>query len=254
VSSKKKRKLIKRFRRWLGSHLMPYVAPFVLRRLAKSWKVTVIDRPYFDEVLALKGRLWANWHGRMIVGLPPHDGYPFKVLVSPSKDGDLMDTLLPKFGMSVIRGSSSRTGARSLREMLRSLRGGGTIVITPDGPRGPRHSGSAGVVWLARATGYPILPCGFVAEPAWRVNSWDRFTIPKWGARVAVVYGKPIYVDRDASDDELKAAYVELHARLMGAERRGFQELGVEPDWDSEDVDRFWTTTPTQDPQAVTES
>jgi lysophospholipid acyltransferase (LPLAT)-like uncharacterized protein len=241
VSSKNIRKAIKRTRRRIGSFLMPYVAPFVLRRLAWSWKVTVIDQANFDEVLAAKGCLWTLWHGRMIAGLPPHDGYPFKVLVSPSKDGDLMDTLLPKFGMSVIRGSSSRTGARALREMLRSLRTGGIIVVTPDGPRGPRHSGSAGVVWLARATGYPILPCGFVAEPAWRINSWDAFTIPKWGSKVAVVYEPPIYVERDATDDDLKLANEKFRAALMRAERRGFEHLGVKPDWPAEDIEQHWT-------------
>ncbi|MFT5080669.1 MAG: lysophospholipid acyltransferase (LPLAT)-like uncharacterized protein [Bacteroidia bacterium] len=240
MSSKKIRKSIKRFRRKVGSFLMPYAAPFILRRLSASWDVEVIDQANFDEVLAAKGCLWTLWHGRMIAGLPHHDGYPFKVLVSPSKDGDLMDTLLPKFGMSVIRGSSSRTGARALREMLRSLRGGGIIVVTPDGPRGPRHSGSAGVVWLARATGYPILPCGFVAEPAWRVNSWDAFTIPKWGAKLAVVYEKPIYVDRHATDEELKLAHIQFRTALLAAERRGFQHLGVTPDWPEADLQEHW--------------
>lgn len=206
----------------------------MLRRLSKSWDVELIDPEHRSAVQGLPGCLWTLWHGRMLLGLAEHEGVGYTVLVSPSKDGDLMDSLLPKFGLKVIRGSSSRTGARALREMLRSLRDGGTIVVTPDGPRGPRHSGSAGVIWLARATGFPILPCGFVAEPAWRLNSWDGFTIPKWRAKVKLVFGEPLYVPRDADDVALKQANAELLARMLGAEARGFEALGSTPDWPAE--------------------
>ena len=221
---------------------MPHVAPLVVRRLARSWRTTIEGAEHFERARAEKGCLMTLWHGRMLLGLAHHEGGDYTILVSPSKDGDLMDTLLPRFGMGVIRGSSSTTGARSLREMLRSLRVGGTVVVTPDGPRGPRHSGAAGVAWLARATGYPILTCGFVAEPAWRVKSWDAFTIPKWRARVALVYGEPLYVDRRASEDELKVACEEMQLRMMGAEARGCELLGIEPDWPEEDLERHWRT------------
>lgn len=232
-------KWVKRTRRKLGSYLMPRVAPFVLRRLSRSWKVELIDEHHRAAVGEQPGCLWTLWHGRMILGLAEHEGVGYTVLVSPSKDGDLMDTLLPHFGLRVIRGSSSRTGARSLREMLRNLRGGGTIVVTPDGPRGPRHSGSAGVVWLARATGFPVLPCGFVASPAWHAKSWDAFTIPKWGADVKLVFGEPLFVPRDADDVALKAANEELLRRMLAAEARGFEALGEAPDWPAEDLARL---------------
>ena len=123
--------------------------------------------------------------------------------------------------------------------MLRNLRGGGTIVVTPDGPRGPRHSGSAGVVWLARATGFPVLPCGFVASPAWHLKSWDAFTIPKWKAKVKLVFGEPLYVPRDADDVALKAANEELLRRMLDAEARGFAALGEQPDWPAADLARL---------------
>jgi lysophospholipid acyltransferase (LPLAT)-like uncharacterized protein len=232
-------KWMKRSRRKLGSLLMPRVAPFVFRRLARSWRVELIDEEYRAAVGDAPGCLWTLWHGRMILGLAEHEGVGYTVLVSPSKDGDLMDTLLPKFGLRVIRGSSSRTGARSLREMLRSLKQGGTVVVTPDGPRGPRHSGSAGVVWLARATGFPVLPCGFVASPAWRLRSWDAFTIPKWRSRVKLVFGEPLHVPRDADDVALKAANDELLRRMLDAEARGFAALGIQPDWPAEDLARW---------------
>jgi len=232
-------KWVKHGRRRLGALLVPRLAPFVLRRLSRSWDVELIGAEFRAAVQGAPGCLWTLWHGRMLLGLAEHEGAGYTVLVSPSKDGDLMDSLLPKFGLKVIRGSSSRTGARALREMLRNLRAGGTIVVTPDGPRGPRHSGSAGVVWLARATGFPVLPCGFVAELAWRLNSWDGFTIPKWKTRVKLVFGEPLYVPRDADEAALKLANAELLARMLGAEARGFELLGQEPDWPSTDRAKF---------------
>lgn len=234
---------LKRNRRKLGSYLMPRVAPFVLRRLSGSWDVEILGQEHRDETESTEGCLWTLWHGRMIVGITDSEDTGNTVLVSPSKDGDLMDTLLPRFGLRTIRGSSSRSGPQALRAMLRSLKGGGTVVVTPDGPRGPRHSGSAGVVWLARATGYPIQPCGFVAEPAWRMRSWDGFTIPKWGAKVKLSFGEPLYVPRDADKDEIKRLNAELLRRNMQAEADGFKLLGVEPDWPAEDIERYWTKT-----------
>jgi len=229
-------------RRRIGSWLMPQVAPFVLRHLSTSWRTELEGEEHYDATREHKGCLLVVWHGRMLLPLTHHSQSDFTVLVSPSKDGDLMDTLLPRFGYDVIRGSSSRTGARALREMLRSLRVGGTVVVTPDGPRGPRHSGSAGVAWLARATGYPILPLGMAAEPAWRMRSWDGFTIPKWRARTALVYGQPIFVPREADDVELRTAAADMHHSLMSAEARAHARLGVEPDWpadDLADLDRY---------------
>jgi hypothetical protein len=72
------------------------------------------------------------------------------------------------------------------------------------------------------------------------VNSWDRFTIPKWGSRVAVVYEPPIYVARDASDEDLKDAHKRFRTALLSAERRGFEYLGVRPDWPEEEFAEHW--------------
>jgi lysophospholipid acyltransferase (LPLAT)-like uncharacterized protein len=115
--------------------------------------------------------------------------------------------------------------------MLAALDQGAVLVITPDGPRGPRHSMNPGLVWMARATGYPVVPCGFVCDRAWRARSWDRYTIPKPWARVALVYEEPVMVERDANPDALARATEAIREGILRAERRGFQYLGREPDW-----------------------
>ncbi len=226
---------LKRWRRRVGKHLTGWLGGPALGSLAKTWRLERSGEEHLASASegGRRGYFMALWHGRMVVALPlpghAHSGY--HVLVSQSGDGDVSERLLHAFGYEVIRGSSSRGGARSLREMLAVLRAGHPLVITPDGPRGPRHSMNLGLAWMARATGHPIVPCGFAAEPAWRLSSWDRFTIPKRGARVACVYGEPLSVGREGGDAALEEATEELRRRMLEAEREAAARIGAEVDF-----------------------
>jgi len=211
--------------------LLRLFGPAVLNALSRTWKVEVLERERFDAALREPGRLVTLWHGRMILPLPTFRGVGAHVLVSPSADGDLVPPLLRRFGYHAIRGSSNKNPARALREMLHELLRGGTIVITPDGPRGPRHRVNPGPAWMARATGYPIVPAGCACDRAWRLSSWDRFTIPKPGARIVVAFAEPLRVSPTVEDEALAGAAEEMGRRMMEAERTAFRELGVEPDW-----------------------
>jgi hypothetical protein len=226
------RRRLKRARKRLGQDLARRLGPPALALLRRTWREEVLGEEHFAAAERDgAGRFMALWHGRMIVALPFHGGRGYSVLVSPSSDGDVSERLLTAFGYGVIRGSTSRGGSRALREMLTDLRAGKMLAITPDGPRGPRHSMNPGLVWMARATGFPVLPCGFVCDRAWHANSWDRFTVPKPRARVAVVYGEPVRVARDASKEDCERATECIRQRMLGAERRGFEHMGLEPDW-----------------------
>lgn len=170
------------------------------------------------------------WHGRMIVPVALFRDRGIYVLVSPSEDGDLSERLLESFGYQVVRGSSSRGGAKALRALLEVLDAGGVVVITPDGPRGPMHSVNPGLAWMARATGRAIVPVGIAAHPAWRLRSWDRFTIPKWRARIAITFGEPIALARDADPQELERVTALVRERTLESERRCALRLGLESD------------------------
>lgn len=226
-----RRRRIRRARRKLGALLLPHLAPPLLRTLARSWKVDILGAEHWDAAYASPGMLATMWHGRMVLGMPPGAGKGLSVLVSPSADGRLVPPLLERFGYSWVLGSSNKNPARAVREMLERLKAGGRIVITPDGPRGPRHSTNPGPAWMARATGFPILPVGCVADPAWHLSSWDHFTIPKWGARLVVNYAEPIFVPAETSDEALDGVTAEMRRRMIEAEEAGFRHLGVAPDW-----------------------
>ncbi len=231
MSRADRRRRMRIVRRKIGAAVLPVLAPGVIRLLSRTWKVEELGVENRDEAMTCTGRMAALWHGRMLVALPAHRDQGYKVLVSPSDDGSLITTMLDHFGYGTIRGSSNKNPARAIREMLGDLEQGGTIVITPDGPRGPRHAVNPGPAWMARATGFPILPVGCVCDRAWYSKSWDHFTIPKFGARLALVYGDPIYVDADASDEDVRGATQEMRTRMLAAEERGFRHLGTEPDW-----------------------
>ena len=218
-------------RRKVGAWLLPVLGPPLLREVSKSWKVEVLGQEHFDHAFAQPGMLATLWHGRMIVPITAQAGKKICVLVSPSADGKLVPPILECFGYRWVLGSSNKNPARAVREMLERLQAGGRIVITPDGPRGPRHSVNPGPAWMARETGFPLLPCGAVTDRAWRFATWDRFTVPKWRARVVVVYGEPLYVEPEAGDAVIERATQDMRARMIAAEEAGFRHLGQEPDW-----------------------
>jgi lysophospholipid acyltransferase (LPLAT)-like uncharacterized protein len=117
-------------------------------------------------------------------------------LISPSVDGELGAMMVRRFGGAVIRGSSTHTGARALRDYYQALvREKVSPVITPDGPRGPRFKFKPGALLLAQMSGRPILPMSYAASRAWLIK-WDRFVIPVPFARIAIAIGPPFYVPR----------------------------------------------------------
>jgi lysophospholipid acyltransferase (LPLAT)-like uncharacterized protein len=146
-------------------------------------------------------------------------------LVSPSVDGELGAMAVSRMGASVIRGSSSHTGARALRDYYEALtKHGVSPVITPDGPRGPRHVFKPGAILLSQMSGRPILPLAYAASRAYKFH-WDKFVLPMPFCRIAIAIGEPRQVprrldaqaleawQRDLADD-LKKAFVVARTAL----------------------------------------
>ena len=147
-------------------------------------------------------------------------------LISPSVDGELGAMMVRRFGGAVIRGSSTHTGARALRDYYQALvRDNVSPVITPDGPRGPRFKVKPGALLLAQMSGRPILPMSYAASHAWRIK-WDRFVIPVPFARIAIAIGPPCYVPRvtDAAGlARLQEQMEEELKRLFGVAREALR-------------------------------
>ncbi|MBL8748781.1 MAG: lysophospholipid acyltransferase family protein, partial [Planctomycetes bacterium] len=199
---------------------------------ALTWRVQRGGERGLELLASERPWIVSMWHGRMLCLMPMrlHKGRGIHVLVSPSDDGSLAARALRSFRFRAIRGSLSRGGATALRTMRDLMTGGGQLVVTPDGPRGPRHATNAGVAWLARATGSPVLPVGVAVDRAWRLRSWDRFTIPKPFARLVVAYGEPVEVAATTDDAQLETIANDVRERTLELERDAFRRLGITDD------------------------
>jgi hypothetical protein len=137
-------------------------------------------------------------------------------LISPSVDGELGATLVRRVSGHVIRGSSTYTGARALRDFYLTLtRSQVSPVITPDGPRGPAFVFKPGAILLSQMSQRPIVPLAYAASRAWLVN-WDRFVIPVPGARIAIAIGAPRQVPRALDTAALERWQRDLERELRG--------------------------------------
>ena len=181
------------------------------------------------------------WHGRFAA--MPHIFRHIQkahVLISAHRDGELIAQVMAAMGFATVRGSTARLrpgetrpvnkgGAAALRAMLRILRDGGHIGITPDGPRGPRMRVSPGTITLAALSGAPLMPFSFSASFAIRFNSWDRFILPLPFGRIWIAVGEPLNVARDADTAALECAQSSLEERLNHLTQLCDRHAGKEP-------------------------
>ncbi len=143
----------------------------------------------------------------------PRTGIVAHVLVSRHRDGRLIGGVVGRFGMDLVYASSSRGGTSGIIELLRVLRRGEIVAITPDGPRGPRRVAAPGVATLAALSGAPVLPSA-AATTRRRImaRSWDRMMLPLPFGRAVIVIGPPIAVPRDGAEAALPRIEAALSA------------------------------------------
>jgi hypothetical protein len=182
-------------------------------------------------VFASKSVIPVYWHqhvlygGRAVLDLRA-DGLKPGFLISPSIDGTAPAMLVEKVGGHVIRGSSTSTGARALRDYYETIvKQQISPAITPDGPRGPVHEFKPGAVMLSQITGKPILPISVAASRTWSFDTWDRFELPLPFSRIVIAYGEPVKVPRAMDADALARTQAEMAGRLMDLKAQAVQAL-----------------------------
>jgi len=166
-----------------------------LRLLALSWRITTVDEERWRTLYAARRpHVFLLWHEALLPLLWQHRRQSITIVVSEARDGQYLAEFAAALGYRAVRGSSTRGAARALLGAVRELRSGYAVAFTPDGPRGPRREMKPGVVAAAQRGGGVVVPLHAEADRAWRLDSWDRFMIPKPGARVRIRYGRPFEV------------------------------------------------------------
>jgi hypothetical protein len=168
----------------------------------------------------------AFWHRHLLMMRYAYQGDRMTVMMSRSRDGELMAQSMFRLGIHSVRASTSKGAAAGLKELIRVARDGSDIAFTPDGPRGPARQVQPGVVFAAAVTGLPVIPVAIEASRAWEARSWDRMLVPKPGARVEIVYGEPLEIPRDA---DLAEWSERVRVALDGAEARAAGLAGRVP-------------------------
>lgn len=196
------------------------VLSFAAAGLIRALRLTVKLRHHKDEPMRKMEQgderfILAFWHRHLLLMPYSYRGKGISVLVSQSRDGELIARTVARLGIDSSRGSSSRGGVAGMRTLLRKAGEGWDIAFTPDGPRGPASEVQPGVILAAAATGFPIQPVALAATRAKRLRSWDRFLIPLPFSCVHFVYGEPLRVERRGDSE---AAARELKRRLDAAE------------------------------------
>lgn len=201
----------------------------LLAALGSTFRYLVEGREHLEAATA-GGRpvIYGFWHGRILPGTVYFRDRGIVVITSSNFDGEWIARIITKFGYGTARGSSSRRARAAMLQMVRDIRAGTSTAFTLDGPRGPARDAKPGAVFLARATGAPILPFHLEANRFWEMRSWDRTQIPKPFARIALVIGEPFFVAADADDAAVEARRLDLHAVLARLEQRARTLAGRE--------------------------
>ncbi len=158
--------------------------------------------------------IYVFWHAQLAMMPWMQLRPPSVVPISQSRDGEWTARLFSRLNAETVRGSTSRGGAAALRGLVRAAREGKDLAITPDGPKGPAEKVQPGAIWLARMSGRPLLPVAFASRPAFRVGSWDRMIVPIPFSRGVFEYGEVLWVARDAGENAVARARVELEGRI----------------------------------------
>lgn len=148
------------------------------------------------------------WHGRLLMMFKAwYSPHKLHMLISSHPDGEIIARTTQNFGFGWVVGSSNRGGRRALFNIIKVLKGGESIGVTPDGPRGPRYHASLGIIQMARLAGCGILPVSYSSTRGIFMKSWDRFFLPLPFGKGVFIYGPMIEVrESGKKDEELRQA------------------------------------------------
>ena len=219
-----------RFER-LKAFLSEYAGTWLYNAISNSLRLEIAGDEPLEELRQRYGAvIFVGWHSQLLVPLWHHRFTGGWAVVSEHADGELIARVLERIGYTCIRGSTTHGGARALIRMVRTVRAGNDIGITPDGPLGPRYVAQPGAVYLASRSGCPIIAMGFATRWFWQFRSWDKFKLPKPCSPGAITYSAPIHVPAPLPDGDVEGWRRRMQDALMDVTRRAEAMCGLPPE------------------------
>lgn len=183
----------------------PPLAAGVIRLLKGLMRCETLGRENLgDQWQQGKRVIISFWHDQLLLMALGYPGRGARILISSSNDGELIARVMRFFGQDAVRGSSHRGGRAAFKQLVALGDAPTDLVVTPDGPKGPRHQLKDGVIQLARLTGRPVLPMAFVCSRGHRFASWDRFLLPYPFSRGVYSFGEAVFYSPGESTDSFR--------------------------------------------------
>ncbi len=196
--------------------LFPRAGLLLIRLISRTYRYRIVGLENERRALRDHGKVvYASWHQRMFPGFTFFtDRQPIAIMISQSRDGEMIARAVAMLGWRPVRGSSSKGGLRALKQ-LRSLAGQGfRIMHIVDGPQGPFGGVKPGLLTIAQVSGAPILPVIGSFDRCWTFSSWDRFMVPKPFSKILVRFTSPITVPRRLAADAFEALRLNLENQI----------------------------------------
>lgn len=186
--------------------VVPRLAALLIRLIRRTMRIDFVGEEHPRAIWERGERLILTfWHDQLLLMVTGYRGPGAAILISASRDGELIARTMHCFGLGTVRGSSSRGGRAAFREMLEIAREPVDLAMTPDGPKGPRHQVKDGVVQLARLAARPVVPLAFACSRGRRFSSWDRFLLPYPFGRGVFSFGAPLYYGETDTPEAFRA-------------------------------------------------
>ena len=181
---------------WVGAKYIKFVS------FTNSW--SFINKKYVENLWKKnEAFILCFWHGRLLMmPLSWNKKKKINVLISTHSDGQLLSKTVKHFNIETITGSSSKGGSEAIRNIIKSLKSGISIGMTPDGPRGPRMKVNSAIIKIASLTGHKIVPLSYSVKKKFFLNSWDKFLVALPFGKGCFIWGKPIKVEKNISTNE----------------------------------------------------
>ena len=181
---------------WVGAKYIKFVS------FTNSW--SFINKKYVENLWKKnEAFILCFWHGRLLMmPLSWNKEKKINVLISTHSDGQLLSKTVKHFNIETITGSSSKGGSEAIRNIIKSLKSGISIGMTPDGPRGPRMKVNSAIIKIASLTGHKIVPLSYSVKKKFFLNSWDKFLVALPFGKGCFIWGKPIKIKKNISTNE----------------------------------------------------